>query len=169
MNLAPERNLNQNQPITCLVAGGAGFNGAYLVQQLLDQNCFVICLDNFSTGRRENLKKYQAYPNFYLLKHDLTSNLPINLDRKIDYIFHLTNIEAYLNGLNIDLQTLLNNSFGTETLLKLAVQNKAKFLLGSTEDIYHPFHPGDQFNDYFGATRQEEGRQAITPFTRPAR
>ncbi|NMB56591.1 NAD-dependent epimerase/dehydratase family protein [Candidatus Beckwithbacteria bacterium] len=135
--------------ITILVGGGAGFVGSHLCQMLLEQNCYVYCVDNFLSAKEKNIKTCLANPRFKLIKHDLSEKNSLRIDRPLDYVFHLAGIEPYINGLNLDLPTLMVNSFGTRTLLNLAHKHQAKFLLGSSEDIFHEFHPGPKFTDYF--------------------
>jgi len=123
---------------TALVAGAAGFIGSHLCDALVSQNCLVYGLDNWSTGKKDNLRHLLVNRNFVFIEHDLNLPLEISLP-SIDYIFHLAGIEAYLNGLDVSLETLLVNSLGTRQLLELAKKDKAKFLLGSTIDIYSGF------------------------------
>ena len=123
---------------TALVAGAGGFVGSHLCDALIYQNCLVYGLDNWSTGKKANLKHLLGNKNFVFLEHDLNLPLKISLPA-IDYIFHLAGIEAYLSGGSVSLETLLVNSFGTRRLLDLAKKNQAKFLLGSTIDIYSGF------------------------------
>src|SRR3972149_1134124 len=137
-NSAPEgKNLEakSNAP-TALIAGGAGFIGSHLVSILISQNFKVICVDNFSTGKKENLKEVLTSPNFTLLEADINDPkfaLPVGV--KIDYCFHLASIEDYLDkGLSLD--TLLVNSLGTKQLLEISRQNQAKFILVSAADLY---------------------------------
>jgi len=141
-----------------LVAGGAGFIGSHVCEQLLSQNCFVYCLDNFSTGRRENISRLSQNDNFQVLDKDLNEVKKISLPKEPDYIFHLAGVEAYLNGVDFDLETLLVNSFGTQNLLNLAQETKAKFLLGSSIDVHSGFLSDTSLKTYFGKKRQSEAR-----------
>ena len=68
-----------------LVTGGAGFLGSHLVDKLLEENQEVICLDNYFTGNKSNIKQWFNHPNFELIRHDVTE--PIQLE--IDHIWHL--------------------------------------------------------------------------------
>lgn len=123
---------------TALIAGAAGFIGSHLCDALVSQNCLVYGLDNWSTGKKANLKHLLTNKNFVFIEHDL--NLPLKISLPvIDYVFHLAGVEAYLSGLDINLETLLVNSLGTRQLLELARKDKAKFLLASTIDIYSGF------------------------------
>jgi len=145
----------------CLVAGGAGFVGSYLCETLIGQNCFVYCLDNFSTGRKANLARIKKHPQFAIIEHDLNSREKLKLPRKVDYIFHVAGVEAYTNGLDVSLETLLVNSFGTKTLLELARDNQAKFLLASSEQVYSGFISEQSLACYFGKTRTMEAEGAF--------
>lgn len=140
---------------TALVAGAGGFVGSHLCDALVSQNCLVYGLDNWTTGKKENLKHLLTDKNFVFLEHDL--NLPLKVALPpIDYIFHLAGIEAYLNGLDVSLETLLVNSLGTRQLLELARKDKAKFLLASTIDIYSGFLSATDLNEYFSPDHQRQ-------------
>jgi UDP-glucuronate decarboxylase len=68
-----------------LVTGGAGFVGSHLVDRLMDAGEEVICLDNYFTGRKDNICQWIGHPNFELIRHDVTE--PIRLE--VDRIWHL--------------------------------------------------------------------------------
>ena len=68
-----------------LVTGGAGFIGSHLIDRLLKQQHEVICLDNFYTGTKRNVRNWLNLPNFELIRHDITE--PIRLE--VDRIYHL--------------------------------------------------------------------------------
>ena len=73
-----------------LVTGGAGFLGSHLCKFLLEENGDeVICLDNFFTGKRENIKSLLKNPNFKVIPHDITNPLPLDLIEDIDQIYNL--------------------------------------------------------------------------------
>lgn len=72
-----------------LVTGGAGFIGSNLVGSLLDSDNYVVCLDNFSTGKRENLKEYINNPEFRLIEGDIRDyDTCVKAVRGIDIVFH---------------------------------------------------------------------------------
>lgn len=123
-------------PSIALVAGGAGFLGSALCRFLLRKNLRVICIDNFQSGRRENIADLLNNKNFILLEHDLNSSL-LKIEPP-DYIFHLAGMEEYLNGDSLTIETLKVNAFGTQNLLELVRQSGAKFLFGSSCDIFSP-------------------------------
>ena len=134
---------------TALVAGAAGFIGSHLCDALIHQNCKVYGIDNWTTGSKKNLKHLLKNDNFIFLEHDLNKPLESPIPN-IDYIFHLAGIEAYVNGLDVSLETLLVNSLGTRELLEIAKKQKAKFLLASTTDIFSGFLSSSDLSHYFG-------------------
>ncbi|MFN7679125.1 MAG: GDP-mannose 4,6-dehydratase, partial [Cyanobacteriota bacterium] len=68
-----------------LVTGGAGFLGSHLIDRLMEAGEEVICLDNYFTGRKDNIRHWLGHPNFELIRHDVT--VPIRLE--VDRIWHL--------------------------------------------------------------------------------
>ena len=64
-----------------LVTGGAGFIGSHLCERLLEQGHEVVCLDNFFTGRRENVRHLLDYGGFELLRHDVCEPLLVEVDQ----------------------------------------------------------------------------------------
>ena len=68
-----------------LVTGGAGFVGSHLVDRLMKRGDEVICLDNYFTGRKENIRPWIGHPNFELIRHDVTEPIKLEVDR----IWHL--------------------------------------------------------------------------------
>jgi nucleoside-diphosphate-sugar epimerase len=142
---------------TVLVAGGAGFIGTHLCKSLLNDNYKVICVDNFITGNKNNLKDLLRNPQFSLLEHDaiqpiIGSQLKVN---NLDYVFHLAspaspNKKSTKSYINYPIETLLVNSQGTHNLLELARRFKAKFLFASTSEVYGDPTVSPQKEDYFG-------------------
>ena len=115
-----------------LVAGGAGFIGSHLCKTLLEKHNKVFCLDNLSTGRKENIEKLLPNPDFKFLKKDVC--LPINL--KTCEIYHLASPASPPHYQKDPIGTFKANVLGTMNLLNLARKNKAKFLFASTSEIY---------------------------------
>jgi UDP-glucuronate decarboxylase len=75
----------RKKPLRVVVTGGAGFVGSHLVDKLLARGDSVIVVDNFFTGRKENLAHHLANPRFELIRHDVVE--PILLE--VDQIYHL--------------------------------------------------------------------------------
>jgi len=137
-----------------LIAGGAGFIGAKLCEILLSQNLKVICLDNLSTGKKENIETLLKNPYFKFEEFDLNNESLIN-KFNVDYIFHLAGVEEFINGIDVSLDTLFVNSIGTKNLLELAKQIKAKFLLVSTLSVYEGLLSNSSINHNFGLSSKE--------------
>ena len=118
---------------TVIVTGGAGFIGRHLCKFLLEKGYKVICIDNFLTSSKEQVKDLE-HANFTLIEHDVTK--PIIIDGDVDYIFHLASAASPVDYMNFPIQTLKVGSLGTHNALGLAKAKKAIFLLASTSEIY---------------------------------
>ena len=115
-----------------LVTGGAGFIGSHLVDRLMEANHEVICLDNFYTGRKQNLQRWLNHPYFEILRHDITE--PIRLE--VDQIYHLACPASPVHYQYNPVKTIKTNVLGTLYMLGLAKRINARFLLASTSEIY---------------------------------
>jgi len=142
---------------TVLVAGGAGFIGSHLCKSLLKDNYKVICVDNFITSEKNNLKDLLKNPEFTLLEQDVTQPIqnPKSKIQNLDYIFHLAspaspNQKSAKSYINYPIETLLANSQGAHNLLELARQFNAKFLYASSSEVYGDPAISPQKEDYFG-------------------
>ena len=135
-----------SKQLRVLVTGGAGFVGSHLVARLMEQGCMVTVLDNFSTGRMENLKQFEGNPNLKVIKHDVIEPIDIEVDK----IFHLAcpaSPPAYM----IDpVHTLLTCVEGTHNMLKLAQKYNARMLYTSTSEVYGDPEQHPQNEDYWG-------------------
>ena len=152
----PKVKLHQSQQLTtALIAGAAGFIGSHLCEILLAQNCRVYGIDNWTTGKKKNISHLLEQPRFVFLEQDIDKPFETSLPR-LDYIFHLAGIDAYLSGPDVSLETLLVNSLGTRELLELAKKNSAKFLLASTADILSGWLAGTDLDHYFGSEPKRE-------------
>lgn len=138
----------------CLVTGGAGFIGSFLCESLIDDGLKVLCIDNLTTGTKDNLKDFSKNPNFEFIQGDITKKQYFK-DLKPDYIFHLAscaspnknNPKSYINH---PVETLLVNSLGTHNLLEVALKIGAKFLFASSSEVYGDPQVSPQKEDYFG-------------------
>nr|KAJ0225502.1 hypothetical protein LSAT_V11C100022430 [Lactuca sativa] len=138
--------------IRTVVTGGAGFVGSHLVDKLMARGDEVIVVDNFFTGRKENVVHYLENPRFELIRHDVVE--PILLE--VDQIYHLAcpaspvhyNLK-YLNCLlnSYDYKT---NVMGTLNMLGLAKRVKARFLITSTSEVYGDPLEHPQKETYWG-------------------
>ncbi len=147
-NLLPANFFNGSLPIA-LVAGGAGFVGSHVCAALLEKNVKVICLDNWQTGVKENIKEFSDNKNFCLLERDITKRIPKEIER-LDYVLQLAAVEGYTNGEDVSIETLEANSVGTKNLLDLSIKHNARFLLASTVYVYSGKISSTSTLNYFG-------------------
>jgi len=117
---------------TILVTGGAGFIGSHLCEALLKQGHYVICLDNFFTGRKENIKHLMDFYNFELIRHDIID--PIKLE--VDEIYNLACPASPVHYQYNPIKTIKTSILGTMNMLGLAKRVKAKILQASTSEVY---------------------------------
>ena len=130
-----------------VVTGGAGFIGSYLCESLLNENNLVICVDNFFTGNKKNIRHLLDNKNFEVIEHDITE--PLFLDG-INQIYNLACPASPIHYQFNAIKTIKTNVLGTINMLEIAKNNRARILQASTSEIYgNPFeHP--QKETYFG-------------------
>lgn len=133
---------------TTLVTGGAGFIGSHLCDTLIKKGLKVICIDNLITGSKKNIKHLEKNKNFEFLKHDVTKNL--NLDLSLDYLFHLASPASPFDFQGLAEEIALVNSVGTINMFELARKTGARFLLGSTSEVYGDPKEHPQKETYYG-------------------
>jgi len=129
-----------------LVTGGAGFIGSHLVDRLMSEGHEVICLDNFYTGRKDNIKHWLSNPYFEAIRHDITE--PIRLE--VDQIYHLACPASPVHYQFNPVKTVKTNVMGTLHMLGLAKRVKARFLLASTSEVYGDPEVHPQPEEYRG-------------------
>ena len=119
-----------------LVTGGAGFIGNHLCRELLkDENNYVICIDNFLSGKEEQIEDLMDNKNFKLYKTDIIDNIILNIDT-LDEIYHLA-CPASPPIYQIDpIHTAKTCFIGTLNLLEIAKKYNSKILFTSTSEIY---------------------------------
>ena len=115
-----------------LITGGAGFLGSHIIDHLMNKGEEVICLDNFSTGSKENISHWIGNNRFKLLNQNIVQPFFCEADR----IWHLACPASPLNYLNNPIQTLNTIFLGTENILKLTKKINARILIASTSEIY---------------------------------
>jgi UDP-glucuronate decarboxylase len=130
-----------------LVTGGAGFIGSHLIDRLMNDGHEVICLDNFYTGKKHNLRPWLDNPNFELIRHDITE--PIRLE--VDQVYHLACPASPVHYQYNPIKTVKTNVIGTLNMLGLAKRVKARFLLASTSEVYGDPEVHPQTEDYRGS------------------
>ena len=115
-----------------LITGGAGFLGSHLTDRLMQAGEEVICLDNFFTGRKENIRGWIGHPNFELIRHDVTEPIKLEVDR----IWHLACPASPIHYQFNPIKTAKTSFLGTYNMLGLARRVGARFLLASTSEVY---------------------------------
>lgn len=136
-----------------LVAGGAGFIGSHLCDRLIAEGASVICVDNFITGRRENLRHLERDPRFMLIEHDVIEPLIAlpDVGPPLTHIYHLACAASPPHYQLNPEHTLLTNVVGTLNLLNLACRHGARLLLTSTSEVYGEPEVHPQHEDYRGS------------------
>jgi len=129
-----------------LVTGGAGFIGSHLCERLLNDGNEVVCLDNFFTGRKQNVAHLRDNKNFELVRHDVTQ--PIMFE--VDQIYSLACPASPVHYQYNPVKTVKTSVMGTINMLGLAKRVKARILQASTSEVYGDplIHP--QTEDYWG-------------------
>uniref|UniRef100_A0A0E0JQR1 UDP-glucuronic acid decarboxylase 1 n=1 Tax=Oryza punctata TaxID=4537 RepID=A0A0E0JQR1_ORYPU len=127
-------------PRRVVVTGGAGFVGSHLVDRLLEQGDSVIVVDNFFTGRKDNVAHHLRNPRFELLRHDVVE--PILLENSVLHLYIIKS--GFLNNY------YKTNVMGTLNMLGLAKRIGARFLLTSTSEVYGDPLEHPQKETYWG-------------------
>jgi UDP-glucuronate decarboxylase len=129
-----------------LVTGGAGFLGSHLCERLLNEGNDVLCVDNFYTGSKENVKHLMTHPNFELIRHDVTFPLYV----EVDEIYNLACPASPPHYQFDPVQTTKTSVHGAINMLGLAKRLKAKILQASTSEVYGDPEIHPQTEDYWG-------------------
>jgi dTDP-glucose 4,6-dehydratase len=127
-----------------LITGGAGFIGSHLCDRFIAEGHGVICMDNFLTGRPDNVAHLIGHPNFMLVQHDVTNF--IYVEDTLDYVLHFASPASPIDYLKLPIQTLKVGALGTHKALGLAKAKGARLLLASTSEVYGDpmVHPQDE-------------------------
>lgn len=133
---------------TALVAGGAGFIGSNLCRKLLNEGYRVICVDNFYSGKKENIDVLLSNENFIFIEDDVAE--PFNVSEKLDEVYNLACPASPKFYQKDPVYTLKTNVVGTMNLLELARKNDAVFFQASTSEIYGNPAEHPQKENYFG-------------------
>ncbi len=148
-----------------VVAGGAGFIGSNLMRRLLDQGDRVICLDNLSTGRFENIAALVADPRFTFLRHDIIE--PVTIAGPVDRIYNLACPASPPKYRADPLHTFKTSVLGAINLLAVAEAKGARILQSSTSEVYGDPDHSPQEEAYRGSVNTvgpracyDEGKRA---------
>jgi UDP-glucuronate decarboxylase len=124
-----------------LVTGGAGFVGSHLCERLLQEGDDVLCVDNYFTGRRDNIAHLNRHPHFEAMRHDITFPLYV----EVDHIYNLACPASPIHYQYDPVQTTKTSVIGAINMLGLAKRVGATILQASTSEVYgdpsiHPQH-----------------------------
>ena len=131
-----------------LITGGAGFIASHLCESFLERGHEVICIDNFSTGSRENVASFSSNPRFKFIEQDITRF--IRVKGPVDFVLHFASPASPVDYLELPIPTLKVGSLGTHNALGLAKFKKATFLLASTSEVYGDPLIRPQGEEYWG-------------------
>lgn len=129
-----------------LVTGGAGFLGSHLCERLVAQEHDVLCVDNFFTGSKTNIKHLLPKPNFEFLRHDITFPLYVEMDE----IYNLACPASPIHYQFDPVQTTKTSVHGAINMLGLAKRVKARIFQASTSEVYGDPQIHPQTESYWG-------------------
>jgi dTDP-glucose 4,6-dehydratase len=131
-----------------LITGGAGFIGSHLCESFLKQGHEVICMDNYSTGARDNIASFASDRRFTFMDHNVSRY--IEVPQPLDYVLHFASPASPVDYLELPIPTLKVGSLGTHNALGLAKAKNAIFLLASTSEVYGDPLVRPQNEEYWG-------------------
>src|SRR5580693_8330046 len=129
-----------------LVTGGAGFLGSHLCERLLREGHDVLCVDNYFTGRKDNIVHLLDNPHFEVLRHDVTFPLYI----EVDEIYNLACPASPVHYQFDPVQTTKTSVHGAINMLGLAKRVRAKIFQASTSEVYGDPLEHPQPEEYWG-------------------
>ncbi len=130
-----------------IVTGGAGFIGSHLCENLLSGGNEVVCVDNFFTGSKENIKNLKKDKNFRVIKHDISEPFKRG---KVDEIYNLACPASPIHYVKDPIETIRTNVLGMANMLDYAKKYDAKILQASTSEVYGDPKVHPQKEDYWG-------------------
>ena len=130
-----------------LVTGGAGFLGSHLVDRLIEQDHDVICLDNFFTGEKENIRHLLGQPNFELMRWDVTDPFKVEVDEIYNLACPASPVHYQYNAI----KTVKTSVMGAINCLGLAKRVRARIFQASTSEVYGDPEVHPQVESYRGS------------------
>lgn len=131
---------------TIVVTGGAGFLGSHLCDRLIERGDDVICVDNFFTGRKENIAHLIGNPRFELIRHDIVHPLFVECNQIYNLACPASPVAYQYNPI----KTIKTSAVGMVNMLGLAKRCKARVLQASTSEVYGDPDVHPQTEDYWG-------------------
>jgi UDP-glucuronate decarboxylase len=129
-----------------LITGGAGFLGSHLCDRLIREGADVVCIDNFFSGSKDNIRHLFSDPYFELIRHDVIHPLFV----EVDQIYHLACPASPIHYQDNPIKTVKTNVMGTINMLGLAKRIKARTLLSSSSEVYGDAKVHPQAEAYWG-------------------
>ena len=146
--VADRQSAERGESMRVVVTGGAGFLGSHLCDALIDRGDQVICLDNLSTGRSDNIRHLMGHPYFEFQETDVSAEMKI--EKPVDVVAHFASAASPPEYMKLPLETLAVGSRGTENGLRLAESTGARFVLASTSEVYGDAEIHPQPEEYWG-------------------
>ena len=131
---------------TTLITGGAGFLGSHLCDRMIADGHDVLCVDNFYTGSKDNIRHLLGHKRFELLRHDVWLPLYVEVDR----IYNLACPASPVHYQNDPSSTTKTSVLGAINMLGLAKRKRARILQASTSEVYGDPQVHPQREDYWG-------------------
>src|SRR4249919_1097545 len=131
-----------------LITGGAGFLGCHLCATLVEQGHQVVCVDNFVTGRPENISHLMGHERFSFIRYNVCDYL--HVDGPLDAVMHFASPASPQDYLDLPIATLKVGALGTHKVLGLARAKGARLLLASTSEVYGDPLVNPQPESYWG-------------------
>lgn len=141
-----------------LVAGGLGFIGSHLIDRLLREGEYVICLDNLLSGEKENIQRWESYDEFLFIEGDILDIQSVDFDK----LWHLACPASPKRYLKDPILTAKINFEGTLNLLNLAKDQKAKVLFTSSSEVYGDCKRIPQGEDFLGVINTNNQRSCYS-------
>ena len=129
-----------------LITGGAGFIGSHLGKSLLESGADLVCVDNYFSGHKDNIREFLLHPYFEMIRHDIIH--PFFLE--VDKIYHLACPASPIHYKYNAIKTVKTNVLGTINMLGLAKRVKAPILLASSSEVYGDSKVHPQPENYWG-------------------
>lgn len=131
-----------------LITGGAGFLGSHLAETLLQGGHQVVCMDNLSTGKVENISHLMGQDSFSFIRYNVCDY--VHVDGPLDAVMHFASPASPQDYLDMPIATLKVGGLGTHKVLGLAKAKGARFLLASTSEVYGDPLVNPQPETYWG-------------------
>jgi dTDP-glucose 4,6-dehydratase len=134
--------------VRIIITGAAGFLGSHLCDRFIGEGHTVVGIDNFITGRPENLAHLAGHDRFSFMQHDVSKHTVV--DGPADGVLHFASPASPIDYLNFPIQTLKVGALGTHNALGIAKAKGSRFLLASTSEVYGDPLEHPQRETYWG-------------------